>query len=102
MKVLFTNIYYEPETEDRRPGGRAVGENQKESFTLCGQAMLHRVDAMIVLVVMVVVVLLVVGLVIPSMRLKDKSGAYVKEKITEKTFSHFLYLLYGVESSISR
>lgn len=53
-----------------------MGENQKESFTLCGQALLLIKVVVVVtsVVVFVVVVVLVVGLVIPSISLKDKGG----------------------------
>lgn len=72
-RVLYT---YEPKLEAIRPGGRVVGENQKESFKLIGQA-LSLISVLVVLVVVVAVVVfvvVVVGLVIPSIKLGDKAG----------------------------
>jgi hypothetical protein len=91
-KLFYIFKYYGPKLEDNnnKPGGRVVGENQKECFKLSGQA------SSFVVVVVVVVVFLIVGLFIPSIRLKDKGGWFVEEKSVIKHFYIFL-LLHGVE-----
>jgi ABC-type enterochelin transport system permease subunit len=56
---------------------KEVGENQKDSFKLCGQALSL---CAIVVVVVVVVIVPFVGLFIPSIKLKDKGGWLVERR----------------------
>lgn len=88
-KLFYIFKYYEPKLEDNnnKPGGRVVGENQKECFKLSGQA------SSFVVVVVVVVVFLIVGLFIPSIRLKDKGGWFVEEKSVIKHFYIFFFFM---------